>query len=537
MKKVGRKHIVVSLFFLSLLFLGIFIFRDFGVHWDEYNNQRLGMRWARYVMGLAFQYPVNIVPKQQDLIHGPFIEIILALLAKVFRFENRRDILFFRHFAVFLIFYLGVFFYYKLCESLFKSWTVALLGSLMLVLHPRIFAHAFYNSVDIPFMSLYIISTYTLFRFIEKQTFVRVVLHSLSCAILIDIRIIGLILPLCTSVVCISYLIRVRNDPGKAKQMIGFFFLYLLLLIMLVNLFWPALWKSPFMLFGRAARTSGNFGMAVTPWYYNLRWIVITTPLFYSLCFLAGLLQSLLNICKITVQKHPYDRHVPIILFLFFVPILLPIIFRAYLYDDWRHHYFVYPVFLLIALVGLTSLPEIPIPGLHKRGRKIILTTVVLFAMTSLIGTAWFMVRYHPYQSSYGNLLAGRDMSRAKVDNSLDYWGLSYRKALEFVLENDPSDRIPICVANAPGFESAKILPRSSKKRLEYVNNPNDARYFITNFRLPWGDFPQADNKWMEMYSIKIRGTKIVGIYLNSSPNQPMESPQKNQYRQPVLSG
>ena len=47
---------------------------------------------------------------------------------------------------------------------------VGRLGSLFLILSPRIFAHSFYNSKDLAFLSFFIISIYTMVRYLEEKT-------------------------------------------------------------------------------------------------------------------------------------------------------------------------------------------------------------------------------------------------------------------------------------------------------------------------------------------------------------------------------
>lgn len=47
-----------------------------------------------------------------------------------------------------MMFLVGVIFFCLLCRRVFKSWMLAVMGSLFLVLQPRIFAHSFYNSID-----------------------------------------------------------------------------------------------------------------------------------------------------------------------------------------------------------------------------------------------------------------------------------------------------------------------------------------------------------------------------------------------------
>ncbi|MBA7510883.1 hypothetical protein ES705_02872 [subsurface metagenome] len=250
-------------------------------------------------------------------------------------------------------------------------------------------------------------------------------------------------------------------------------------------LFWPFLWENPIGNFFESLVATSKFyrGDLLPPWYYNLRWIVVTTPLLYSFCFFVGFFISIKALFRYPIKLYPQNRTVLIVIFLFFVPIILPIIYKTTLYDGWRHHYFIYPIFLIFSLKGLIVLFKFIKIKFHGSGYKIINTAFIFIIVSSLINTTQFMVKYHPHQCVYGNILAGRDMRRAKYQFALDYWGLSYRKALEYVLKNDKSKIIKVRVANKPGKDNTYILPYEDRKRLVYVKNLDKAKYFLSNYR------------------------------------------------------
>ncbi|GAJ22942.1 unnamed protein product, partial [marine sediment metagenome] len=65
------------------------------------------------------------------------------------------------------------------------------------------------------------------------------------------------------------------------------------------------------------------------------------------------------------------------------------------------------------------------------------------------------MIKNHPHQNVYFNFFAGKNI---KERFELDYWGLSYKQALEYVLENDSSEIINIQVSQHPGVYNQFIL-------------------------------------------------------------------------------
>jgi hypothetical protein len=90
----------------------------------------------------------------------------------------------------------------------------------------------------------------------------------------------------------------------------------------------------------------------------------------------------------------------------------------------------------------------------------------------------------------------------------MDYWGLSYREALEKLVIRDGSSRIRVHTLNNPGYLNAFILPDTSRKRIEYTG-PNDFEYYITNFRGDTTDF----SRFIRVDSIMADGAMISGTF------------------------
>ncbi|MFB0562429.1 MAG: hypothetical protein ACETWM_14585 [Candidatus Lokiarchaeia archaeon] len=518
----NNKKVIVLLFFLGFLFIGLNIFNDYGVHWDEYHNQQFGERWYGYIRDFISKgfLPAPINNKYgPDLIHGPAFELFLVFVEKeLLNLTDSRDVILMRHLFTFLLFYLSVFFFYLLYKFHFKSWKIGLLGSLFLILHPRIFSHSFYNSVDISFLSFYIISAYTLIRYLEKKTFPRAVFHALTCAILIGIGVVGVILLLCTFVFSATDLLRLRGDKEEIKKIIKTILVFAVLVIAFTFVFRPFLWENPIGNFFRALAATSKFHRPDVPpplWYYNLKWIIVTTPLLYSFCFLVGFFVCIKVLFKYPIKLYPQNRTVLIVIFLLFVPIILPIIYKTTLFDGWRHHYFIYPIFLVFSFKGLIVLSEFIKIKFYGLGYKIINTAFIFIILSSLTNTVQFMVKYHPHQCIYANILAGRDMRRAKERFALDYWGLSYKKGLEYVLKNDKSKTIKVCVDNRAGVNNINIFPPDDRKRLVYVKDLDKAEYFLGNYKssgwYKWhkGEYP--DKK--EYYSMKFGEVKFMVVY------------------------
>ena len=518
-----NSKIIIIIYFFVLLCIGLSIFRDYGVHWDEYNNQSLGNKWRKYISDVINEQSVTTVltslHEEHDWIHGPAFEIFLNFIQnKFFNPDELRNIIFIRHLCTFLLFYISIYFFYLLCQIHFKSWKISLFASAFLILSPRIFADSFYNTVDMPFFSFYIISIYTLLRWLDKKTFPRAIAHAFSCAFLIDIRIVGITVPFYTLVLLIPDIIRTTEYKERMKTC-KTVLVYFLLLIVLIILFWPLLWDNTLSKLIKLAKVMNDvhwsdtclyLGKYITaknlPWHYAPVWIMITTPIFYSLCFFVGFFISITPFSRNPIISAFNKRNNLLFALWLFVPLIAT---HGRLYDGWRHIYFVYPAFLMFSAMGLVAIWEFIKHKFKNNICKFMCGLIILVTLLSMGNVIYFMVKYHPYQNIYFNRLAGKNMEKIKKTFEMDYWGLSYRKALEFILENDNNKTIKVFVENVPGKNTANILTNNYKERLVYVDTPGEAKYFLSNYRWHPEEYPYHQ----EYFSIKIDDAKIMVVY------------------------
>jgi hypothetical protein len=137
--------------------------------------------------------------------------------------------------------------------------------------------------------------------------------------------------------------------------------------------------------------------------------------------------------------------------------------------------------------------------------RKSLLAIVTVISI--VYTTAW-MWKAHPFQNVYFNILAG---SEPRSRYELDYWGLSNRKALEYIVKNDQSD--VICV-RADSWTSLDVARDDV-----VVNDPgprqcDDPRYIVTNYRLVKDP---DDRKYAEdydlFYQIRVDNEVILSVF------------------------
>jgi len=307
---VKKKYkIVVCLFFITYFLIGTGIFKDYSVSWDESAARERGKLSVEYVIN-GNQSLFSIEGKY----HGPAFEMLLFTIEKYLNLSrDSRAIYLMRHFVTFLLFYTSVWFFYLLCKRGFQSWRIGLLGSLFLIMSPRLFAHSFYNSKDVAFLAFFIISIYTLVRFLDKKTLGNAFLHALTCALLVDVRIPGVIIPFFTLISFGIDLLTTKSENGERKKIIKNLLGYVILLICFIILFWPFLWPHPFRHFiesfklmvhySPASRTEnlylGKYLKSTNlPWHYIPLWVIISTPIIYTIFFFVGCFASLKLLLK-----------------------------------------------------------------------------------------------------------------------------------------------------------------------------------------------------------------------------------------------
>ncbi len=516
---LGRLHfhlswrLVALIFFAALLALGLAIYRDYGIGWDEWPQYTVGRANYQYILGIN-QSLLTFV----DRYYGPIYEIFLYSVTQSL---PRYLMHYARHILDYSVFVAGVFGFYLLVRKLWQKQWLALVGCVFLVISPRIFADAFYNSKDIPFMVGLIFATYTLIRYLDDRSWKNLLFHTLATAIVIDIRVTGVFMVALTAGFIFLDWLAIRFQPAKRTVLnLGQLAVFFTAGFSLVVLMWPILWHDPFGEFMNAFRMMSNYPAVVSmlfkgfwfnsdalPLNYIPTWIAITTPLLYLASFGAGLIHSFLVIIRkplflITREK----RNVLVILAWFFIPILIVVIMRSTLYDGWRQMYFVYPALVLIALYGLNGILKLIRRLPRPESGHMVLAGLIL---AGLIDPIAFMVRNHPYENVYFNRLAGNNLAEIKNRYDMDYWGLSAKAALDYILRTDPGTNIIIKGDGDPALMNSYLLAPDQAGRIQFTNDINEARYFVTNYRAHPQDYPYPN----EVFNVTIDGAKIVSVF------------------------
>ncbi|MFN7036534.1 MAG: hypothetical protein ACK4SN_09215 [Bellilinea sp.] len=503
-------RIAFLLFMGGLLAAGFWLVEDYGLSWDEPTQLEIGLANYRY---LSRGDPGLWTLKDRH--YGPLFELFLVRMMDQ---SSPRAMYLSRHFWNFAAFWAGALGFYLLLEGIYPRRWLALLGAALLVVSPRLFADAFYNSKDIPFMASVIWSAAALSAYLKRPSLKRIALVGLGSAITAAIRLPGVFLLVLTALMMGREVLSGRLPLRRAA---GHGLVYLPLTAALFFLFYPVFWRDPLAEIPQAFEIMANFPHFASvlyrghflspqelPWHYLPVWIGITTPIPYLILILSGIgrtARQWLGRPQSLLAEDQTPRALAAVWLA--LPVGAVIVRGSPLYDGWRQMFFIYPALLIFAVDGWEGLVSQMRQRLrHKAARG--LAAAALIAAVFLPAAGW-MAAHHPYQNLYFNRLAGPDMQTVKMRYDMDYWGLTYRRGLEAILEQDARPRIHVLAGNAAGEYNAALLPPDQSKRLHFVQDIEEADYFITNYRWHPQDYPFTH----EVFTLWLGNAKILSVF------------------------
>lgn len=509
--------------FLGLVYfiIGLVVFGHYGISYDEevqrINNGRYNYE---YVTGENKQ----ALREGNEKYHGAAFELLLIALEDISGFHDLRHVYLMRHLVNFLFFFASVVCIYLLAIIIFGSEKWALFCGLLYSLSPRFFAEAFYNSKDIIFLAFLVFSIYTMIKLLQKMNIKWLIIHSLVTGFLIDVRILGIMMPMVTLgfVIYENYLLKISAfKPSRIIPILG---AYIVLQFLAIMAFWPILWDGPFHHLKAAFVEMSHYhwtgymkywgqlySESQLPWHYLPVWMGITIPTaFLSLVVLGTVIAGvkLLSFNKTTYKKYRFDF---MALAIFLGPLLLIIIMKSIVYDGWRHVYFLYAPMVLLGTRAMIWIWK----NIKARVQKQNNQKVILVALSALVFSMplFDIIRYHPYQFAYFNLVGNMFFTPLEKNFEKDYWGLSYKQGLEYLIETAPEEgRIKLMVENSPGYDNRLIIPKKERRRFRYMNNfYENGIYYLSDKRARFEPKKKFDGEIV--HQIKTPSGVILDIY------------------------
>lgn len=467
-----REKIGLLIFFALLGGMGIWLCPDYGVALDAKIHQMNGdAAFKAYTTG---KFTTDQLPPNHANHHGPAFQVLLRLINNFLGNQTIEQIFYIRHLVTFFFFLWGMYWFYWVSKFFLGSSGWAFLALLMVVSYPRIFAHAFFNSTDIPFLAMICTSLAAILAYRRQPDRLRTLIMAVAIGVTMSIKILGGLMLMILLFFLGEYFVfnkqRIGTHhlprPQLFKQVIGFTGVLLGTMLLL----YPHLWGNPFYAFFAALSSSAITGYQV-PWSYDLSWLMRTLPMgvLGGICLFA--LFETKQLLSIDFSLKKQANPVPLFSFTGFsayvlfiwavIPFALVIIFDANLYNGWRHHYFTYPALVIIGLTGwknwITRSKIICSPAKKK------LVWVILLGFT--LAPIHANIRLHPFQNVYFNAWG---LASLKKESSLelDYSGNSYYAAMRFLLDHAQQQRIRIVARDFPAQMSYGLLNKQEQERL-----------------------------------------------------------------------
>lgn len=469
----------ILLLLAALLLAGLFTFRDYGLSWDEpffysyaESIPRAYQGWDKLDESVYGRSPTD------HKYYGPAYLLLGRPLKLTIQAFGGMDDASAWHLVNFFSFILGVYFLYRL-STRFLTPNLAAVNAAFFALQPLLWGHAFINPKDIPFMTAFLAAVTLGLEWVDslvekkssldayifhaksqraqsslffKTIFanfaaLREILYALGLTKLIPailalgiasaIRVIG---PLAGALVFVYFLLTFIRLPRTTRAFsLIHLSAYTLLTVALMFSLWPFLWADPLKRLADVLVHMSDNPTELAVLFIGQIWranelparyfpqmltLTLTEP-FIPLALLGGLRLGW------QVVNKKQDWAAPLILLLWFTPLAAYNIIKVpAMYDGIRHFLFILPPVFVLCGTGIQWLRD----KMRARLDLLKIHWLVLLFLLLLPGLAGIL-RLHPYQYTYYNLLAGP--TYRVYEN--DYWLTCYKEAVEWVREHEPT--------------------------------------------------------------------------------------------------
>ncbi|WP_157976854.1 tetratricopeptide repeat protein [Taibaiella helva] len=410
-----------------------------------------------------------------------------------------------------------------------RQWWVAVLTLVFMFFSPRIFGESMNNGKDIPFALGMVMCIYYLVRALQDLA-VKSKFWPNTIGMLLGIFIIfgmrpagGILIIAYYGLFILVYFLVSREKKAELLQnkyallkrlalqlLIAFVAGYSLMLFT-----WPYGLTSPVShLFTSLAEMSNRsiiirtlydgvyYPSNKTPWHYNFKWIILTSPVIVVVCCFLFVVLAL---------KAIKMYGAPAVFILFFCA-LFPLLYIIYKhstnFDSWRHVIFVYPFWVVTAALSVDILSS------FLKGKARLVPVVV--AVAGLLPVMVWTVKAHPNQYVYFNELEGGPKG-AFGYYDLDYYQSSGKQSAQWILKNvkrPPAGQKIRVFSNMDGMDWYFARDTSwiaTNYARYYERNQQDWDYYITYGRFV-SEWQLQNGKWPPgnvVYSIEAGGVPI----------------------------
>lgn len=450
----------------------------YGIIWDEWIQSHYGklvlkflLTWGQDQSALRFGETMYLYGGLFDALTAAIYGFLFDSINHVANYPLQADYVAphwhdVRH-IVNALFGFAAIFFTGLAARKMGGWRAGTIALTFMILSPRFFGNAMNNPKDIPFAAGAAVFTYFMIQLIQEiptPSWRTLTGAALGIAVALNIKA-GAILFLCYAWLFLGLL---WLQSLKSNT---FSFLQLFKILIPLSLggylcglvFWPFGLLNPILHPLEALSAFSKFGGAQgkllfegliythgsTPWYYLPKWILISSPLFFSVSLFIFLF------CSQSLFSKHNKTILSFLIFCALFPLIYAIVTKSVVYDSWRHFLFIYPAFIILAALAWDLLLDHAESLLKKS------FTLIIFALLLIEPLGW-MIRNHPNEYVYFNPLVG-GLRGAYGRFETDYWGNCLRPASEALVAAYRSKNLAAPVVIRADGESISSVPFLAK--------------------------------------------------------------------------
>ncbi len=445
LKKILEKPVLL-LIAINVL-IGLFLFRDFGLTWDEpyfYSyGDALGYAYSpkEWFSGNFDLYNSYGVSGDDHKNRGP----AYLFLARNFVYGLEAlgtDSASAWHLVNFLFFQLGVYFLHRISRRWMKE-PAALFASAFFTFQPLLWGHAFINPKDPPFLTFFLASLCIGFEMVDaielnsKYKTKKILFASFLLGIATSIRVLG---PLAGVLVFFYFLSKKKTRKSLAAW--RSFILYGFLTVVIMFMTWPYLWENPIgnflgvfrfmsdnpttlsVLFGGNVYHAGELPRRYFP-FMLISTFMEPTWLLFSIGLIDGYWKLFKNRM---VNEEAFRNQIVSLTLVVSLPLILVtyvLLRRPAMYDGIRHFLFIIPPFFIFAGFGFQFIVE-KINVWVNSFTWLYAGLGILLILPGIAGIA----RLHPYEYTYYNSFVGGTSGAFRLYET-EYWLTCYKETME----------------------------------------------------------------------------------------------------------
>ena len=437
-----------------------------GLSWDEEHsalNGEYAAAWYR-----TFGKDDRVVTSTNQRLYGSAFNLASHLAASVSPLGPYET----NHVLIALFACVGAWYVFRLGQLLGGD-RAGFFALVVLVLTPPFVGHAFMNPKDVPLAALFVAGAYWLARAATELPAPRrttLAAFAVATGLAAGVRIIGIFLVGYWGIVLATWWLvaTVRRRPRpRFVVVVAWWALPALAAWTIMVACWPFAQLDPlgnplraffdnaaFQFQGTLLFEGTSFSPQALPTTYLPTWFAISLPELYAIGLAGGIVPAL---CFLAADgRGRRARGVAAVVCLLIAALLPPALAvwrRAVMYDGMRHFLFVVPFLATLAGWGLAAAVGDVLALRARRGivtvlRAVVALPIVVAGVASMALTLDDMWTLHPYEYIYFNRLGGGGQAEASSRFETDYWGLSYKEALDWVAANYPAEPKRIAIAN-----------------------------------------------------------------------------------------